>query len=237
MSKTAKPVENLLHIQEGLDLFMKDGLKDSIFYSSIFNTMRILKKVNQGDTYLENYLGMLKKYGPFLDVYHVLQAIGSRFSPATVLEIGTRTGISLCQLLSGYVHQEKLQRVVCVDPFDAWTSPGLVRSNLRHLNLPVEKVEIRTQKSDEFFATLPEEEMFDLILVDGDHSKEAAAKDLANAHKHLKQTGFLIMDDLSENPGEFALDDVWRNFLELYKVSYVSATSLEGKGVGVAIKL
>lgn len=235
MSKTAKKVKECDPVQESLEEFLQ-GTCFQVPDQVIFNTMRILKRVNPGDCYLENYLGMRKKYGGFLDLYHVLWKIGAKMMPQRILEIGTRTGISICQMLSAYIDQSKIGHVTCVDPFDEWTSAALVRANLKYLNLPYseEKVTIHEIKSDEFFALEPGP--FDFILVDGDHSKEQAAKDLENAHKILDPMGFLVMDDISTNPGECALVDVWDKFIEDHKKDYASVKSMAGKGVAIAIK-
>ena len=176
--------------------------------SLLMNTMRILKKLNPGDMYYEAYLGHLERGGEnFFDVYMLMWFLGSAAAPKRILEIGTRTGISLCQLLSSYVNPRVVERIVCIDLFnDGYISPNLVKRNLAYLNLPFEKVEFFTESSLDVLPRL--KETFDYILVDGDHTKEVARQDLENSHQLLESGGFLLFDDISDAPGECALIDV-----------------------------
>lgn len=208
--------------------------------AAIFNVMRVLKRVNPGDAYYENYLGMRAKYGEnFFDTYQVLWGIGVYFKPKRILEIGTRTGISLCQLLSAMDHDaiDAIETIVCVDPFDEWTSANLVRSNLKYLNLPHgELVKIHPIKSADYFKSRAHG-TFDYILVDGDHDKLAAACDLEAAHELLEQGGVIVFDDISTAPGECALLDVWEAWKAKHEGEYIFTEVLEGKGVALAVKL
>ena len=247
MFKTAKKdmtTKDLLGARALLDLMT--GAWEDIAEAAIFNTMRILKAVNPGDAYYENYLDMKRRYPDFFDTYFLLWKIGATRPPKRILEIGTRTGISLCQLLSSMSREalDRIEKIVCVDPFDEWTSPGLVRANLKHLNLNAvglhgeNTIRIETMKSEEYFAHADSEhkDQFDYILVDGDHSKEAAKKDLDAAHELLEKGGLIIFDDISTAPGECALLDVWQAFKSEHEGEYAFNESLKGKGVGVGIK-
>lgn len=210
--------------------------------SAMMNTMRILKKINPGDTYYEAYLGMRQRYGAkFFDTYQVLWAIGIYFKPKRILEIGTRTGISMCQLLSAHEDLKAIEKIVCVDPFDQFTSANLVRTNLRYLNLPntPEQVAILAIRSQDYFAALEKQETkptFDYILVDGDHDKSVAGMDLENAHNVLEEGGIIVFDDISTSPGECALIDVWEGFKAKHENEYLFAEIMEGKGVAIGIK-
>lgn len=210
-----------------------------IAMTAIFNTMRILKKINQGDTYYEAYLGMRKKYGEkFFDTYQLLWKIGTDIAPKRILEIGTRTGISLCQLLSAHDQKELIETIVCVDPFDQWTSPNLVRANLNYLNLPSrgDEVKIHPIKSEDYFRQTEGLESFDFILVDGDHSKDVAALDLEASHKLIEHGGILVFDDISTAPGECALIDVWEAWKRKHQDEYYFYEVMQGKGVAWAIR-
>src|SRR5210317_2196471 len=101
----------------------------------IFSVLRTLKQINPGDTYYENYLWHLKKNGnEFFDVYHFAWAWAIEHHPKRILEIGVRTGISICQLLSAYLDPSIIEKVVLCDLFnDGFISPSLVKVNLRHL--------------------------------------------------------------------------------------------------------
>ena len=208
--------------------------------SAIMNTMRILKKLNPGDTYYEAYIGMKAKYKEnFFDTYQVLLAIGVYRAPKRILEIGCRTGISLCQLLSAHSGLDAIERIVLVDPFDQWTSANLVRANLKYLNLPNDegKVKIYVNRSVDGLPLLAEaKETFDYILVDGDHTKSVAQRDLEEVHPLCEKGGIIVFDDISTAPGECALIDVWEGFKAQHTDEYYFYECMDGKGVALAIK-
>lgn len=242
MSQTAKKRVSQEEMEASNKTLMVLDCEPKMTMAAIFNIMRILKKVNPGDTYYENYLGMRGKYGEtFFDTYQVLWGIGVYLAPKRILEIGTRTGISMCQLLSAHSDIASIEKIVCVDPFDQWTSPNLVRANLKYLNLPntPEKVEILAIKSQDYFkaGVVHDGAPFDYILVDGDHDKLVAAQDLMAAHDLLAKGGIIVFDDISTAPGECALIDVWEGFKAQHEGEYIFTEVMEGKGVAIAIKL
>jgi predicted O-methyltransferase YrrM len=208
--------------------------------AAIFNTMRILKGINKGDTYLENYQWHNNKRGDkFLDYYHLLWTIGAVYNPKRIMEIGCRTGISICQLLSAckdytaYADVD-FKKVVLFDMFaDGLISPGLIKRNLKHLNIPVEPEFIIGDSK----VTVPQytSGTFEYILVDGDHSKEGAMIDLTNVIPLLETGGILIFDDISEDG--VSLDDVWQNFKSQHQDEFQFAEDYNGKGFGIGVKV
>lgn len=50
--------------------------------------------------------------------------------------------------------------------------------------------------SDEFFNSIPIDQLFDIIFIDGDHTYEQVVKDIANSKKHLSVNGVIIMHDV-----------------------------------------
>lgn len=245
MSKTANSKSDAKRVAvqtEGnaaIRLWLVASARKERYQAEMLDVMRLLKKVNIGDAYLENYLGMIEKYGPkFFDTYHLLRAIGETVMPKRILEIGTRTGISLCQLLSSmeWGALDAVEKIVCVDPFDAWTSANLVRANLKHLDLPYSKPKIMEMKSEDYFAIPEIHDTFDFILVDGDHSKPGAALDLAGAHRLIERGGIIVFDDISTNEGECGLITEWDAFMKQHGQEYFSYARMEGKGVAWGIK-
>ena len=240
MIKTAKKVTDLEADASQKLLHVLD-CEPAMTMAAIFNTMRILKRVNPGDAYYENYLSMRARYGAkFFDTYQLLWGIGVYLAPKRILEIGVRTGISLCQLLSAHKDLRAIERIVCVDPFDQWTSASIVRANLKHLNLPhtPEHVEILAMKSEDYYPTaIQNEDTFDYVLVDGDHTKEVARKDLDYVHQLVEHGGVIVFDDISTAPGECALIDVWEAWKTEHLDEYVFTEVMEGKGVAIAVKI
>lgn len=246
MSKTAKKAPAKSR-QEGNPAQGLWGLahdhKDR-YQEEMLKVMKLLKSVNPGDAYYENYLGMIEKYGPeFFDTYHLIRAIGEHMAPKRILEIGVRTGISLCQLLVAHMDFDAIESVTCVDPFDQWTSPNLVRANLRKLGIEDRGIHILAMRSEDFFKHRSNQASdgklspsFDYILVDGDHAKPAARIDLEAAHLLLEKGGIIVFDDISTNDGECGLITEWDDFLKKHGSEYFSCARMEGKGVAWAIK-
>lgn len=50
--------------------------------------------------------------------------------------------------------------------------------------------------SNEFFNSIPTDQLFDIIFIDGDHTYEQVVKDIANSKKHLSANGVIIMHDV-----------------------------------------
>lgn len=217
--------------------FMKQSLKHNISVNTaIFNTMRILKGINPGDTYLENYETHYKKRGTtFVDAYHLMWLIGEHLNPTCILEIGCRTGISICQLLSATRDYTDLA-VYLSDTFnDGFVTPYLVKKNLAHLNIPVSPTFIVGNSKK----TIPEFKKadgtrFDYILVDGSHDKKDAREDLMNVSDMLIQGGILLFDDIA--PDGCDLQDVWESFKEDYSHDFHFCENHSGKGIGVGVK-
>ena len=218
---------------------MLNAKPDKSINAAIFNVMRTLKKLNPGDTYLENYKWHLDKNGDkFFDYYHLLWEVGPKMNPKSMLEIGCRTGISICQLLASMIDYTD-KEVVLFDVFnDGFISPALVKLNMLQLNIPTDMVEFNVGKSTETIPKYKEEhpgKKFDYVLVDGDHSKAGARIDLENVVDMVAKDGILIFDDIA-NDG-MSLDDVWQAFKAEHKEEFTYNENYDGKGTAWAIKL
>lgn len=204
----------------------------------VFSVLRTLKNANKGDTYYENYLWHYnKRKDTFFDIYHFSWAWAIANHPKSILEIGTRTGISLCQLLSGYMDSTVINRVVCCDVFnDGFISPELVRYNLRVLGFPDSLINQVDFKVGDSKLEIPKlKETFDYILVDGDHSPEGARADLENVRLLVNPGGVIVFDDIGEDG--MSLSSVWNEFSMKYKDDFSFNQDYNGKGLGWAIKL
>jgi predicted O-methyltransferase YrrM len=206
----------------------------------IFSVLRTLKGINPGDAYYEAYLGHLaKRKETFFDIYHFSWSWVIENHPKRILEIGTRTGLSLCELLSAYIDYSMIEKIVSCDVFnDGFCSPHLVKLNLQHLNIPVlNKLEFLIGDSKikiaEFKSSNPGY-LFDYILVDGSHDRGDALLDLKNVKDLVNQKGVLVFDDISED-GVF-LDPVWQEFKKENLEDFEWHEDYNGKGLGWAIK-
>jgi hypothetical protein len=80
-------------------------------------------------------------------------------------------------------------------------------------------------KSDEFFKTIPKDQMYDIVFIDGLHLKDQVLRDVGNSLKHLSDGGVIVMHDCSPLKPEHATGKypghgtwngtVWQAFAEL----------------------
>lgn len=128
------------------------------------------------------------------------------------LEIGCREGDSLRLVVAANPTLERL--VVC----DTWGGiyGGTGRGSHRHIEELLSSLgyagEVRFLDGDsrELIPTL--RETFDLILVDGDHSDEGAAADLANVRPLLAAGGRILFHDIC-HPAHLGLRGVLDRFV------------------------
>lgn len=204
----------------------------------IFSVLRTLKKFNPGDSYYENYLSHLNKRGDsFYDIYHFAWNFVIEHHPKSILEIGTRTGISLAQLLSAYIDHSVIEKIVSCDLFnDGYISPNLVKSYLDYLGIPqdtINKIEFLVGDSKQTIPKYKQEHpdvKFQHILVDGSHDKNDAKIDLDNVVDMVATNGVIVFDDIGKDGMD--LLDVWNNFKQEHLNEFEWNSDLNGKGIG-----
>jgi len=217
---------------------LPSGINSPQATSSIFNILRILKQLTPSDTYLEAYQWHYdKRKDKFMDIYHFMQYLGATVRPKRILEIGTRTGISICQLLSAYLNYNELERVILCDLFnDGISTPSVVLNALKYLNIPVDKVQFIIGNSLEEIPKLMGKESFSYVLVDGSHDRNDAMQDLENSYKLIEKEGYVIFDDLSIDGCN--LQPVWDNFKQKYYADFIFMEDGDnGKGIGIAKRI
>ncbi len=145
-----------------------------------------------------------------------------RHVPLRYLEIGVRRGHSLAlttccaDVLDGH-----LEYAVGVD---AWIAdygdepnagPDSVYELLEDVGAPWEDVSLMSGDSHQLLPAIGElGKLFNLILVDGDHTNEGAMQDLVDAWPLLEPGGELVFDDAVVN-GDNRLLRIWRQFVTL----------------------
>lgn len=214
---------------------------NSVFNGAVFGVLEKLKKYNPGDTYLEAYRWHLEKRPEsFVDFYHLLwTVIGPVLQPLRIMEIGCRTGISICQLLSAHPYQQDTD-VVLFDIFnDGFVSPEIVKMNLNAIGLKPATLRFVVGNSLETVPEYVKEAAFksvlkDYILVDGCHDKPVARQDLENVVPLLAEGGVLFFDDIA--PDGCALLDVWEDFKASHKDKFFFVENFDGKGIGIGVR-
>jgi len=215
-----------------------DVCRSPLVTATIMNTLRILKGVTPQDTYYEAYQGHAQKQGDeFMDTYHFMWYLGTYVKPKRILEIGCRTGISICQTLSAYNDLDAIEQIVLIDLFsDGLCTPDLVLKHLHHLNIHIDDKIAFVAESSGMILPIMENEgrMFDYILVDGCHEKEYAKQDLINATALIAQGGYIVFDDIT--PDGCNLQVVWDEFKENRYDDFEFDEDHHGKGIGIACK-
>ena len=219
-----------------------------ILEAAVFNNLRLLNRCTPQDTYVLNYKWHLeecrKKGIEFFDLYCLGWWWGSTRNPKKILDIGVRTGTSLCQLLSACSDYED-KRVVQFDVFnDGLSCPELVKKHLNYLGIPtefIEKIEFHTGDSKETVPRFKETnvDLFDWVLVDGDHSNEGAKIDLNNVVDLVAPGGIIVFDDIASTVEKFGfnLRPTWNEFKEENYNNFMWYEDHAAKGTAWGIRL
>ena len=177
-------------------LYYNLSLKKDPEISDYFNTL--IKKSDIGEEWI-----MPSRSSSVLSRSDIIQGFIDRFEYKSYLEVG------LAQL-------ENFNKIRCKNK--AGIDPA--KNNFNKCNLSQrEKIDLFHQKSDDFFRE--NNEMYDIIFIDGFHEHQQCRRDVENSLKFLNTSGTIIMHDL--NPGHFISQkfppksngDVWKTFAEL----------------------
>ncbi len=123
----------------------------------------------------------------------VAAQLAARRSPR-YLEIGVHTGVV-------FLHVRAAAKVA-VDP-----NPRLSElKRLLHPNTVLRGRVIRAT-SDQFFTALSRGQHFDVVFIDGDHSFDQSARDIANALSNLRPGGVILVHDCDPPTAEAASPD------------------------------
>src|SRR5574337_1993257 len=137
-------------------------------------------------------------------LHALLQDYGSAHQPKSYLEIGVREGDSLLALLNGC----SPERVVLCDNWGRGAG-GTGKGSHAHIEALLNSLRDRPVRypiptnvtyldgdSHDLVKTLPKDQPFDFITVDGDHSQHGAKQDLEECWSLLAVNGLLFFDDV-----------------------------------------
>lgn len=146
--------------------------------------------------------------------WEIINRFIQKYKYTSYLEIGTQNSVSFGACFANI----KIPYKVGIDP------------------APLEGDVTFKGTSDEYFSSIDDSVMFDIIFIDGLHHNEQVLKDIENSLKHLSENGTIVchdclpttelMQERYDNGGEWT-GDVWKAFAELR----VKSTDLEIKVV------
>jgi hypothetical protein len=112
------------------------------------------------------------------------------------------------------LNADTLHRIDHLCLCDTWgnTYGGDGRGSHLHISALLER---RDYKGQVFFCdgdskkTIPQlRDKFDMVLVDGDHSHSGCLSDMVNSWSHLKDGGFMVIDDIIHSQHLYLADTV-----------------------------
>jgi predicted O-methyltransferase YrrM/SAM-dependent methyltransferase len=191
---------------------------------------------------LRYYQAGLKKYGEhwsYADQLTVLHAAASLLQPENYLEIGVFRGRSMSVVASVAPNCRLWGFDLWVENYADLANPGpdFVRSQLKHVGYakPVQLTSGNSLVTVPDFLKAHPDLYFDIITVDGDHSREGAVRDLQNVMPRLKIGGVLVFDDIS-HPLHPYLEQAWDETVAANS-NFITAKFTEvGHGVALAIR-
>jgi len=200
----------------------------------------------EDDDYMEYVRAFVRRgrelVGPgyeFADITTVLCAASQLLHPTSYLEIGVRRGRSM-RVVSGVAPD------CAIIGIDLWIAEyaGMENPGPEHVAEALRgaghtgPLELRTGNSHkavpELYAEQPELS-FDLITVDGDHTRRGAAKDLRAVLPRLRIGGVLVFDDV-RHPAHPELHDVWEQTVAADRRYAAWRYDATGYGVALAVR-
>lgn len=248
--KTVPPVTNALFTEsnlKGYDLIAGPSTLQA--YCTSENTIKavieVLRKLEKDayTNYLLNYYEEgLKKYGTnwfYADITTVLTGLSDIIKPENYLEIGVRTGRSLAMVISKTPNCNVVGFDMWIQNYANMDNPGpdFVTSQMKKFNHSgkLKLISGNSHKTVPEYFKLHPDVYFDMITVDGDHSKHGASIDFAHVLPRLKVGGAIIFDDIA-HPFHPSLIKVWNKYV-VSDPRFVSFSFTElGYGIGFAIR-
>lgn len=183
----------------------------------------------------------LERYGDdwrYADIVTALFAAAKLVRPRKYLEIGVRQGRSMATVASVTPDCEIVGFDMWIADYAGAPNPGpeLVKQQLANQKFRG-TVELISGNSHEtlpvYFKSHPDA-VFDLITVDGDHSRAGASQDIRDVLPHLAIGGVLVFDDII-HPAHPYLENVWMTTVG--KSSNFSCWTFKELGFGIAIAI
>jgi hypothetical protein len=150
-----------------------------------------------------------------------------------ILEIGAYHGSNICSLVKTYATHNSSE-IHCIDPWFEYneyneynghqvTNYSIFLNNICKLSPnDLHKIYIHRGLSENIIPNF-EDEAFDIIFVDGNHTKKFTLEDSVLSFKKLKKNGWLIIDDMQSSEVSLAA----QTFCTIYD-QYLIKASING---------
>ena len=200
--------------------------------------VRALEPINRGDTYFHELGSQNRQRRLSKGLFDIWLSMNFPFG--TVLEIGSRTGVSLIEKLIYHPSPDAVA-VLSMDLYVELGSPRIIKRNMRYLGIPIGNVHLLTGDSLSIFPKLMTElpyASFDYALVDGSHIEADAYQDLCNVIPFIRSGGFLVFDDTGPDEyGNYQLLETWERAMASCKEDFTAKHYDEPYGFCVAQRL
>jgi predicted O-methyltransferase YrrM len=191
---------------------------------------------------IDFYKNGLERFGDkwgYADIVTAILALSERMQPEAYLEIGVRRGRSVCALASLAPDCQLAMFDMWVRNYAGMDNPGedLVASELDKIGHRGKREFISGNSHETLKAYFKQnpDAYFDIITVDGDHSNQGAAEDIADILPRLKIGGVVVFDDVS-NHNVAGLGEVWQRMVGRNPRFSAFTYDDVGYGVGIAIR-
>lgn len=190
---------------------------------------------------LAYYRAGLERFGDawrYSDILTVLSAVAELAQPQNYLEIGVRRGRSMAMVASPCPDCSIVGFDLWLPGYAGMSNPGpeFVRAEMRKVGHsgPLELVTGDSHETVPRFLSEHRDMFFDLITVDGDHSKRGAEQDLRGVLPRLKIGGVIVLDDIC-HPLHPYLAHIWEKLVA--SDSRFAAWQFAELGYGVALAI
>ena len=223
-------------------LTFKDSLQSS---ETLKDVLGVLRKLD-ADEYVDFNINFIEKglnnfgddwrYG---DINTALYSISKKIKVKNYLEIGVRRGRSMSMVAINQPNANIVGFDMWIENYVGQENPGanFVKNELKNIgyigNLTL--IEGNSRVTVPKYFKENKDLFFDIITVDGDHTRKGAKIDLQNVIPRLKVGGFLVFDDII-NPWHTQLKKLWYKMVIKNERFLSYSFDENGYGVGIAIK-
>lgn len=220
-----------LHSLTGEELFTKVRSSENID-----DTKKLLDMIATDTVYGQMTIDLIKARNPETRTF--VTFLARHIVPASFLEVGVRRGWSTAAVALASPECE-------IYAFDEWhenyggvpnPGPSFVTEELKKFGYvkPINFISGDSHKTlPDFFNHNPDK-LFEMVLIDGDHTVEGATQDLMDTMPHIAVGGAIVFDDIVDCEG---LQDVW-NRLANHFPNFKYFSYRENKpGVACAIRI